>query len=510
MDWRRQVRLLRRWVLVVLVAAIGAGALAYAVSGFVPRRYEATTTLIVGQSLSRVNPDISQLLASQRLSETYSRLATTRPILDKVIAQLGLQVNATELRRNVSAGAPAESTLLTITASDATPTGAADIANTIADELVTAAPELSGLEEDIQAFVAEELRATQTEIEATAGEVAALLDVAERTPAQEAQLNSLQSRLTSLRSSFATLVAFASTGAANILTVVEPAIAPEDPVWPRPLLNAGLAAVLAALVVILVILVAAYLDDGIRNADVVRETLDLPALAMVPRMPGDRGRSEIYRLSMLLLPKSAASEAYRTLRANLEFTSVDRPLGAIIVTSPSAQEGKTVTAANLAVAFAQAGRTVLLVDADLRKPGVQRIFNTQGARGLSDVLLPNGPDWSKLVTQTEEPNLRLLETGPLPPNPAELLGSQRMRAIIDELRAAHDLVIIDSPPLLPVADAALLSAHVDGALLVVDARRTRRDAARRAKEALDRAGATTLGVVVNRLQGGEEDLYAAY
>jgi polysaccharide biosynthesis transport protein len=509
-DWRRQVRLLRRWVPAVLAAAIGAGVLAYAVSGLVPRRYEATTTLIVGQSLSTVNPDISQLLASQRLSETYSRLATTRPILDKVIDRLGLATNATDLRRDISASAPTDSTLLAISASADSPARAADLANTIAEELVAAAPELSGLEEDVQDFVANELRATQAEIEATAGDVAALLEIPERTPGQEAQLNSLQARLTSLRSSFATLVAFASTGAANILTVVEPAVPPDEPVWPRPLLNAGLASVLAALIVILIILVAAYFDEGIRDADLVREVLDLPTLAMVPRMPGDRGRSEIYRLSMLVLPKSVASEAYRTLRANLDFTSVDEPLGAIMVTSASSQEGKTVTAANVAVAFAQDGRKVLLVDGDLRKPGVHDIFNTPNARGLSDLLRPGGPGWKTLVVQTEEPNLQLLTTGPLPPNPAEVLGTQRMGTIIDELKAAHDLVIIDSPPLLPVVDAALLSKHVDGTIIVVDARRTRRDAARRAREALERAGAKTLGVVVNRLRGGEEELYAAY
>lgn len=510
MDWRRQLRLLRRWLPLLVGAAVGSGLVAFTASGFIARTYEARTTLIVGQSLSAVNPDYSQLLASQRLSATYAQLATTRPIVEQVMGQLGVPGTVTELRRRVTASAAPDSTILTISVTDPSPTTAASIANALAAELVSSAPELSGLEEGVKAFVTEELRATQAEIQATQMEVQQLLTVESRTPAQEAQLNTAQSRLTSLRSSFANLIAFVSIGSANILTVVEPAVPPDEPVWPRPLLNTLLASLLALLVVMFLILLAAYLDEGLKDADVVREVLDLPTLAMVPRMPGERGRSEIYRLAMLVLPRSAEAEAFRILRTNVEFTSIDVTLTTLMVTSPSVGEGKTVVAANLAVAFAQAGRRVLLVDADLRKPGVQSIFNSEGDRGLSDLLRPSGPAWQALVSTTEEPNLQILTTGPLPPNPAELLGTQRMRTIVDELRAAHDLVIFDSPPLLPVTDAAILSTYVDGVVLVVDARRTRRDAARRAREALERAGARMLGVVVNRLRVGEEALYAPY
>jgi len=243
---------------------------------------------------------------------------------------------------------------------------------------------------------------------------------------------------------------------------------------------------------------------------VVREVLDLPTLGMIPRMPRNRGASSVYQLTMLLFPRSAAAEAFRTLRTNLEFTSVDAPISTILVTSPGVGDGKTVTASNLAFAFAQAGRRVLLVDADLRKPGIQAIFNLPGERGLSDLLRPNGQDWVGAVSATEEENLRILAAGPVPPNPAELLDSQRMRALLAKMKAANDIVILDAPPLLPVADASILSTYVDGVLLVVHARGTRLDAARRARESLVRAGATILGVVIDQLGGTEEELYSAY
>jgi capsular exopolysaccharide synthesis family protein len=271
-----------------------------------------------------------------------------------------------------------------------------------------------------------------------------------------------------------------------------------------------LAAVIALLLAVLLILGAAYLDDGLKDAEVVREALDLPTLGVVPRMTMERGRSEIYRLTMLLSPQSAAAEAYRRLRTNLEFTSVDKPLKTILITSPSAGDGKTVTAANIAVAYAQADRKVLLVDADLRKPGVHEIFNVGNAQGLSSLLHPRSPSWEKVAVATEVPNLRVLPTGPVPPNPAELIGTQRMRTILAELAEANDIVILDGPPLLPVADGAILSKYADGVVLVVDARKTGRQAGGRAKDVLARAGATMLGVVINRLRAAEMELYPAY
>jgi capsular exopolysaccharide synthesis family protein len=219
-------------------------------------------------------------------------------------------------------------------------------------------------------------------------------------------------------------------------------------------------------------------------------------------MKGQKGRGEMYLLTALLHPRSAATEAYRTLRTNIEFASFDAPVRTLLVTSPGQAEGKTVTASNLAVVFAQAGRQVLLVDADLRKPGVHLVFGLQNAQGLTTLLRSDEVSLDAVALPTEQANLRIVTTGPLPPNPADLLGSERMRATVERLKAAAELVIFDSSPLQTVTDARVLSSFLDGTILVIDAGHSRRGAVREAREALARAGATVFGAVLNGVPRG--------
>ena len=169
-----------------------------------------------------------------------------------------------------------------------------------------------------------------------------------------------------------------------------------------------------------------------------------------------------------------------------------------------------MTASNLAVAFAQAAATVVLVDADLRKPGVHVMFDLPNDRGLSTMLRDDTVSLDIVAHPTEQANLRILTTGPLPPNPAELLGSNRMQAVVGLLRQGADLVIFDSPPLQVVTDAAVLSSFVDGTLLVIDAGRSRRRVVRVARETLTRAGAHTLGAVLNRAPARTQSAYGEY
>jgi capsular exopolysaccharide synthesis family protein len=242
----------------------------------------------------------------------------------------------------------------------------------------------------------------------------------------------------------------------------------------------------------------------------VSEVSGLSTLGTIGRMKGDRGRSEIYRLATLLYPRSSVAEAYRALRTNIEFASVDAPIRTLLVTSSVPGEGKTTTAANVAIVFAQAGHRVLLVDADLRKPGVDVVFDLPNTVGLTTLLRDEHADLGSIAHGTEQGNLRVLTTGPVPPNPAELLGSQRMRAILDRLVNGHDLVILDSPPLQAVTDAAILSSFVDGTLFVIDASRSRRGSVRQGREALARTGAHVLGAVLNRTRAVDRSEYSSY
>lgn len=195
-------------------------------------------------------------------------------------------------------------------------------------------------------------------------------------------------------------------------------------------------------------------------------------------------------------PKSPVAEAYRILRTNIEFSSTDRKIKVILVTSSGPAEGKSTTAANMAIAMAEANRRVLLIDCDLRKPAIHRMFGLVNIKGLTNILV-EGLEYSDITNVTEVENLEVITSGPKPPNPAELLGSQRMKELLDKVREDYDVVIIDTPPVLPVTDAAVLSQYVDGVVLVAGYGLTTFEAAAQAKASLQKVNAKILGVVLN-------------
>lgn len=196
-------------------------------------------------------------------------------------------------------------------------------------------------------------------------------------------------------------------------------------------------------------------------------------------------------------PKSPIAEAYRQLRTNIQFSSLDNPVRTLLVTSTGPEEGKTTTLANLAVTVAQTGSRVTLVDCDLRKPTIHELFGLSAGPGLTDMLL-GAEDVPYQDCGIE--NLRIITAGPLPPNPSEMLGSRRMGDVINRLKSEADMVLFDTPPVVIVTDAAVLATRVDGVLLVVSAGKTRRELAQRAKGLLDKVNAPLLGVVLNNVK----------
>lgn len=202
-------------------------------------------------------------------------------------------------------------------------------------------------------------------------------------------------------------------------------------------------------------------------------------------------------LVTLTMPRAPVSEAYRTLRTNLEFSSLDKPLKTLVVTSPGPDEGKSTTLANLAVTLAQAEKRVILVDCDLRRPSQHEIFGVTNQSGLTTMMVDEQAMKAPPLQETGVPGLSLLTTGPLPPNPSELVGSRRMAEIIAGLSQAADLVLFDAPPIIAVTDAAVLASRVDGVLLVIKAGGTKRDHAQKAKALLDKVNAHVIGAVLN-------------
>src|SRR5262245_28092358 len=202
-------------------------------------------------------------------------------------------------------------------------------------------------------------------------------------------------------------------------------------------------------------------------------------------------------LVTLANPRSPVAEAFRTLRSNIQLSSLDRPVRSLLVTSAGPDEGKSTTLANLGVTFAQGGTRTLLVDCDLRRPSLHSLFGVANDRGLTSMLLAEEHGPSPIVATPVE-GLRLLPCGPPPPNPSEVLGSQRFQTLLSGLQAEADLLLFDCPPALAVSDAAVLSRHVEAVLLVASAGKTKRDHAGRARQMLERAGARILGVELNK------------
>lgn len=203
-----------------------------------------------------------------------------------------------------------------------------------------------------------------------------------------------------------------------------------------------------------------------------------------------------YPLAMDMNPTSFIAESYRSLRTNIEFSSFDHDLKTIAVTSASPLEGKTTTAVNMATAFAQAGENVVLIDANFRKPTIHSIFNKDNRGGLSNIIAKQY-SVHEMVQETPIDNLSLITSGPVPPNPSEMLSSRYFTEMLDELKVNYSIIVIDTPPALIVTDAQVVAAQCDGVILVVNAGKAKREAVVKVKEHLEHARARLLGVVLN-------------
>ena len=216
-----------------------------------------------------------------------------------------------------------------------------------------------------------------------------------------------------------------------------------------------------------------------------------------------RDKKTVSKLICYSNPRSQVAEAYRTLRTNIHFSASN--LKTMIVTSAEPGEGKTTTISNLAIVFAQSGKKVLLLDGDLRKPSVHRVFRLYNTTGLSDLLLGQIDDAKEVIQRIDEVGVDVIPAGKNPDTPTELISSPRMRELLDWLTMRYDLVLIDTPPLLPVTDSQVFSTFVDGVLLVIRSGKARREHVKKAKSLLDHVGAKVIGVVLNGKKRGRED-----
>ena len=290
--------------------------------------------------------------------------------------------------------------------------------------------------------------------------------------------------------------------------IVESATLPSSPSSPSYVRNGVLALVVGLSLGIGMAFLRERLDDRLRGREDLEEQIGAPALATVPKVAGWRRKTRV-ELVTVSAPRSSPAEAYRTLRTNLHFIGRGGDFKVLTVTSATSGEGKTATAANLAVALAQAGKKVIVVSCDLRKPRLHRFFGMENETGVSSILVGD-TDANEAIQRPRIPSLRVLASGPTPPNPAELLASERFDELLAMLRGSVDFVVVDTAPVLAVTDTLVIAPKTDGVLIVTDAGTTTRSAAAHAREQLEQVGANVVGGILNNLRRSRATYYPYY
>jgi capsular exopolysaccharide synthesis family protein len=492
---------LRRWWWIIAASVLVAAATSYFVTRAMPYTYQSQTTLLVG-SVTNPNPSQNDFMLGQTLAQVYASLALREPVLRGTLEALNLDWDWQALREQVNTRTDLKSPLIEISVVDTDPQRAKVLADEIARQLILQGP---GGTDAVKAmdreFAMQQLASLKARIENGEAELRQLdEEIAKATSRREIEdarqrQIAINTQIATWQGNYAQIQANLLKDVPNSLTVIEPAAVPTVPIGPKLAQNVLLAAIAGLLLAVAAIVLLELIDDTIKTSDDARRLLGLPLLGSVTYIGGS-GYAD--RLVTTSPQYSRVAEAYRVLRTNLQFSAVGHSVRTLMVTSSKPKEGKSTTAANLAAVIAQSGKRVILVDADLRRPVQHQIFELDNEEGLTTAFLEDQVSVEKLLKPVMADSLSVLPSGPIPYNPSELLDSERMLRILEELKGKADLVILDSPPVLSVADATILTARVDGVVLVVDSGYTRRGTAKRAKETLQRIGATIVGVVLNR------------
>jgi capsular exopolysaccharide synthesis family protein len=510
-DLRRYLLVVwnRKWLLLIVAALVTGAAILYAFLG--RHDYEASAQIVVPPMEIESGP-----LATEGVSlETEAAIVRSSQVAALASELMGSSDPPDSLLPHVSVEIPPDTQSLLIAYTDTDPEVAQRGANAFARAFLEvreeqAADELVRLSDSYL-----------QEIEALEQDLAEVSETMAENPPFSAPWRNAQSLRFLIREEISGL-----RGRLSLLTttdidpgeVIVRASRPSVPAGPGPVIVTVSGLLLGLFLGIVIAFLRDRVDERLRGRIDVQATARAPVLAVIPEHPGWTDPSSA-RLISVAEPESATAEAYRTLGAGvmiltrrLERGSAEdgRRTPILLVVSPLQGEGKTTAAANLGVELAQAGTQVLLISADLRNPRLHAFFDVANERGLSSMLTGDGDGWTA-NRAPDSASLFVIPSGPAIPRPAEALQSLKMRALLEEARDHADLVVIDAPPLLPVADSLVLASYVDGVLLVIDGQRTKRAALVQARGALDQIGANVLGVVLNNVDPSKVGAdYAAY
>lgn len=494
MEIKQYIIPLRKWWWLIIAAALVASVSSYLMVQRQPPLYQTRTALVMGQAINDPNPNGSGIYFISTLLGTYADIANREPVKQATMDALGLTW-LPEYEVKVLSNTP----LLEISVVDTNPERATAVANELANQLVLASPASTEQDEyERQAFINQQLDNLEVQIQETTDELeikqAELGELfsARQIADMQTDIDALDSKLNTLQNNYAVLLSNTNEGALNSLSVIEPAALPQRPINSNKIMTIVAAGIIGIILATSAAYLLEYLDNSIKTPEDISRELNLPVIGYIGDIPSAEERG----LVVVDSPRAPIAEAFRSLRTNLEFAGVDKPLKTILVTSPGPGEGKTTVSTNLAAVISQGNKRVALIDADLRRPSIHKRLGISNRRGLSDIF--RGQLDIRDVIRPWRNSFAVITSGSLPPNPAELLGSAKMSEMLSELEKFTDMVVLDSPPFL-VTDAPVLAAKADGVILVIRPGRTPVDAAKAMMEQLDRVGARVVGVVLNRV-----------
>ncbi len=496
MTLRDYLGILRRRRLIILLAVVVVVSTAVVVSRAQKPIYEASARLLLQPNQTLFDVLSGNASVSGGI-DTQMEIITSEPVQERVRQSLGFDAVASVTQRGGT-------NVVEITARSKVPADAATIANAYTKAYIDLTREqaVNGLL-DAAKQIQQKVDVLQKQIDEL-GAAASAAAIANQRPGSPVVLAPSTPERDSLISQQGTFkqkldqlqvdTALKNGGA----QVVAPARATTSPVSPRPRRDALMGLVAGLVLGLVAAFVLDHLDDSLKiGADLERAATGVSLLGVIPAVAWkSKGEAKVVSITE---PTSSAAEAYRTLRTSITFLGLDRSLGVVQVTSPNPAEGKTTTLVNLAIAMANAGQRVIVIDCDLRRPRVHEFFGVDNETGFTSVLLGASPLSAAL--HDVNPRIRVLTAGPRPTNPSELLGSNRAADVLASARAQADFVLVDCPPILPVTDAAVLSAKVDGTVLIAKAGSTSSKDVAHALDMLRRVKAPVMGVVLNGATG---------
>jgi len=491
LDLRYYISLIMHWWWLIALAAIIAGGASYLISKRMTPFYQSSTTVLVNAAPASKVSDYNSVMMSEQLTSTYAQMMSKDAVLNQVAKQIGLSNPADQIKKWITVTPVRDTQLIQVVVETTDPELSAKIANAIVDVFAIQIQDIQ-----TQRFSQSKI-ALETQLSDYEKQITDMTSDITKTETSD-EKDRLNEKITQYRGMYSNLlqsyeqIRLSEAQSVSTVVQVESAVANFAPVKPKVTQNTLLAAVVGILLAAGLIFVREAFDDTVKTPDDISRKYKLPVLGVIIHHT-----SEPDSPIALTSPRSPVTEAYRTLRTNLGYTSVDRRLSTIMVTSAEPGEGKSTITSNLGVVMAQNGKRVIALDCDLRHPCLHTNFGLNNRQGMSTLLSQNAEATTDICNPTKEKGLYVITTGPIPPNPAELMGSQKLQSILKWMKETTDIILVDTPPVLAVSDAVILAPSLDGVVLVVRPGKTRHGALKQSIEQLQLVNARILGVVLN-------------